>query len=322
MSFEANTRRKVIRMAAITKPTGGGTSPVVAIPPVGILSQLVLQCSVTIAGTLSGLNAAGVASVIRGVRLDLNTGISVVNVSGVGYNYAVRDFVNSGLDATPQNGARAAVSAATFNFDMVFPITVNIRDMVGALLLQGDVLTASLTIDWEADATVATGATVTGTVIPVLIVFEVPRDKADWPDFRIVHQWLEDKAVIAAAGDYPYNWPVGNVYLGTYHILLGTTWTAAKLMLQQSITLEDHTPATMRAILNQNVGRDFDLGSAPIAGSNQRVLWDFLGSDGLGEYGSVRDPIDSSILTALQSIVTVAGAGTLYTVRRQLVTLQ
>ena len=93
-------------------------------------------------------------------------------------------------------------------------------------------------------------------------------------------------------------------------------------MLQQSIILEDQTPASMRAILNQNVGRDFDLGSAPIAGSNQRVLWDFLGSDGLGEYGSVRDPIDSSILTALQSIVTVAGAGTLYTVRRQLVTLQ
>jgi hypothetical protein len=49
---------------------------------------------------------------------------------------------------------------------------------------------------------------------------------------------------------------------------------------------------------------------------------DFLSMSGLGNYGSGRDLLDSRQLTDLASIITANAAGTLFTVKRQLVPLR
>ena len=51
------------------------------------------------------------------------------------------------------------------------------------------------------------------------------------------------------------------------------------------------------------------------------VLWDLMGSSGLGMYDKTRDTIDSSKLTDLATVVQASAAGNLVTVRRQLVQL-
>jgi hypothetical protein len=46
-----------------------------------------------------------------------------------------------------------------------------------------------------------------------------------------------------------------------------------------------------------------------------------MASSGLGLYGLTRDVFDTSKVTDIASVLTASGAGTLYTLRRQLVTL-
>ena len=61
-------------------------------------------------------------------------------------------------------------------------------------------------------------------------------------------------------------------------------------------------------------------GRARVAGV---VPFDLIGSSGLGNYGSSRDMLYSAMVTELISRITIATASdTLYTVRRQLVTVR
>lgn len=321
MSFDTSTRLKYIPLPTLTKPSGGD-SVSVDLPRSGILSRIWVNVSVTIAGTLSAPNALGVPSVIRRIRLSLNNGIDVFNVSGAGMQYLVREFIDAYADPLPQ-ASRAAVTAATFNQDFLVPVFLNTKDPFGAILLQNDQTLATLIIEFEADATVATGATVTATAKPLLGIFEVPNDPQDWPPLTTIHAIIEDQQSISGAGDFTYNWPRGNTYLGVYHLLNGTTYTQARLRTQQSIFLADTTPDAQRMLFNNynNQGRDMSLSGTAITGYNNRVFWDLMGSDGLGSYGTVRDVINSAALTDLASIITAAGAGTLLSVRRQLIYL-
>ena len=323
-TFQNSTRLKFIRLPAMTKPTGGGTTQV-DLPRAGILSQIYLQISVTTAGTLTTTSGWGIAAAIRRVRLTLNSGVDIVNITGAGYVYGLREMINLGLDPTPQNQGRVApVTGTTYILDMIIPVSINNRDEAGLLLLQNDSTLATLVVEWETDSNVILtgGGTYTGTCTPLLGMFEVPVAKTAWPNFSIVQQIIEEQAAISGAGDYVYTWPRGNIYLGVYHTIQGSTWTQARLRIQQSIFLADFDVATHRVYFNSLVSRDTDLGTVnPIKNSNQRVFFDFLGTDGLGAYGAGRDPLDSRNVTDLTSVLTVAGAGTLSTVRRQLLTL-
>jgi len=321
MSFDTSTREKNVKLPVQVRPVGGGTTSV-ELPRSGILGRIWVQVSVTVAGTLSAPNALGVPSVIRRIRLSLNNGIDVYNTSGAGYQYLVREFIDNYGDASPQS-SRAAVTAATFVLDFIIPVMLNLRDPMGVLMLQNEQTLASLIIDWEADAVVATGATVTATATPVLQVFEVPQDQENWPPFNMIHAIIEDQQAISGAGEFTYQWPRGNTYLGVYHLLNGTTYTQARLRAQQSIFYKDHAPADQRAIFNNlnNQGRDMSLAGTAITGFNNRVFWDLMGTDGLGSFGTVRDVINSAALTDLASVITCAGAGTLFSVRRQIIYL-
>ncbi len=323
MPFENATRQKFIRLGTLAKPVGGGLTSI-DLPRSGILSQIFLQITATVGGApVAPLSVWGLSSIVRRVRVTLNSGIDVYNVTGPGYVWGAREMINLGLDPTPQNNGRQTVAAGTFNLDMVIPITMNNRDSIGAVLLQNETTLVQLQVEWETDTTVAAGAVITATCVPVLCVFEVPEDPKDWPNFRVLHQIVEDQQAIPGAGDYVYQWPRGNTYLGVYHTLQGTTWSQYRLRIQQSMFLMDLTPPTHRLYWNQLVERETDIPVAgnALSGSAFRIFVDFLSTDGMGAYGSSRDPINSAVLTDLSSVITAVGAGTLSSVRRQLVTL-
>jgi hypothetical protein len=319
--FERNTRLKRVQLPTLTKPTGGGITSI-ELPKTGFLARLYLNISGSITGTLSSPNALGMSSIIKRIRVTTNSGIDLYNVSGAGYGYLLQNFLELGTGPkapSTQNMFNTAVSATSYNLNMMIPIQLNRRDPIGLILLQNEQLQVILTVEWEADATVATGATVTGTCVPTLEFFTVPPDKADWPELSFVHQVIEDQIAIGAAGDYIYNLPRGNAYLQAnlgYGISAvgADNWTRAILRINQSDILEDRTPANSNLLYSS-----MSEGQTRLAGV---IPFDMLGSDGFGSYGSARDFINSALLTDLQVVLTTTATGTLYSVRRMLLPLQ
>ena len=318
MAFHDATQRVRVTLPTQTRPTGGGVTSL-ELPKSGLLARIYLRISATVAGTLSSPNALGVSSIIKRVRLSTNSAIDLFNVSGAGFHYLLGEAMESEYHHIQgQNQGSTAVTATTFNLDMVIPIAVNMRDPVGLFLLQNEQTQVTLEIDWEADATVATGATVTATAIPYMEYFTVPVDRADMPNLRVIHQILEDQTSISATGEYTYNLPRGNVYIGIYHGLgIGASgsdgFDNVKRRVNQSTFLDNVAPA----FLDQE---HYALrGRARPAGT---WLVDLMGGSGLGNYGTPRDFFNSAAVTDLAHVINVTGTGTLYTVRRQLVSVQ
>jgi hypothetical protein len=319
VGFDNATRSKFIEVPTMTRPTGGGVTTV-QIPRTGLLGRMYLIIRGSVAGTLTSPNALGMAAIIKRVRLFANSGIDIFNCSGAAYHYLLRNRLNLGNDiGATANNARSAVTATTFVLDMVIPVAMNNRDPLGLIMLQSEQTVLTLSIEWEADATVATGATVTGTVDTVMEVYTVPQDRRNWPRLDVVHQILEDQTPVSGAGSVVYNWPRGNRYLQVLHGLgIGASgadgFSATQLRVNQSDYIFSFTAANRHDVL---AGLR-DITTTRVAGS---IPIDFLGSAGLGVYDKFRDTLDSGRVTDLATVITATGAGTLYTVRRQLVQL-
>lgn len=315
--FNINTRRKIVQLPTMTKPAGGGTVTQ-QLPKTGLLSKVFLNFAVTIAGSLSNENALGVSAAVPRVRLTANSGIDIYNTSMAGYGYILQQMLESEYFAAQgQNQFNTAISATTFNLSMVIPVAMNSRDMLGAIMLQNEQTILTLSVDFLADASVATGATVTCTVTPVLELFTVPVDPADWPPLNVVHQVLEDQQAVAAAGQYVYQWQRGNTYLQVGHGLgIGVSGSDLFSRVQWRVNQSDYIQDTGTLFLDQE--NRYLRGRARVPGT---VLFDLLGTSGLGNYGSTRDLFNSADVTDLATVLTATNSGTLYTVRRQLVML-
>lgn len=310
------TRRKVTQLPPVTKPTGGGVGNIVNLPRVGLLSHLYLNITGSISGTLSAPNSLGLSSIISNISLNINSGIALYSISGAGYNYLLRPRLDFEDDPVPQSQARNAVTTGSFNIDMILPIAVNMRDAIGLIMLQSEQTLVTLNVTFASDASVATGATVTCSVVPYVVWFTVPANQQDWPNLNVAHQILEDQTTVPASGQFAYNWQRGNIYLQTIHGLgFGVSgaddFSHSQLRTNQSDYLYDADIPL------------YTIESNFIMNGQQRLLgtipYDFMGSSGLGMYDNTRDVIDSSQLTDLATVITATSSGTLYTVRRQLV---
>lgn len=316
--FVFNTRRFQVQLADITKPSGGGLT-LVNIPRVGLLSAIYLAIRGSIAGTLTNLNPLGKACVVNNVRLTVNAGTDVFNISGAGYHYLLREALDSEyIDIVSQSDARTAVATGPFNLDMIIPVAVNPRDSIGLILLQNEQTQLTLQIDWLADSSVATGATVTATATPYLELFTVPADVQDLPRLDLLHQILEDKQTIPAAGDYTYEIPRANVYLQLLHGVglsaAGTTdlWSSYKLRVNQAQYLFSADPKFWDMEVRRWRGRARIPSTIPV---------DLMAPSGLGNYGVARDLFNSALVTDVSSVITATQGATLTTVRRQIVPL-
>lgn len=280
--------------------------------------MIFLRITVTIAGTLTSPNALGFSSVIKRVRLTANSGIDLVNISGPGYAYLLQELLEAEYFlASGQNQGRTAVTATTLNLDMVIPVQINLRDPLGLFLLQNEQTILQLSVEFEADATVATGATVTSTVTPYLVLYTVPVDVNDLPPLNMVQQILEDSQAVSGAGQFIYQWQRGNTYLQVAHGLgLGASgsdlFSRAQLRVNQSDYLQDTD------INFLDLEHRYLRGRARPAGG---LFFDLMATSGLGDYGSTRDLFNSAAVTDLATVLTATGAGTLFSLRRQLVLL-
>jgi len=318
--FAVNTRRKVLPLTgAVTRPVGGGTFGPLTLPKTGLLARIYLALRGSVAGTLTVPNGLGFSSIISRMRIQANSGIDIFNVSGAGYHYLLRNSLESEyIDPVGQSTGTTAVTATTFNLDAVIPIALNMRDPTGLIMLQNEQTIVNLFIDWLADASVATGATVTLTTGDAFLeVFTVPPDPKDWPPLNVIHQCLEDQQQIAAAGDFPYYWPRGNTYVGVYHGAgIGSAGSDLFNRFAVRVNQSDYLQSTPADFLDMEYR--LQKGRARPAGS---IFVDLLATSGLGCYGLARDMFNSALVTDLASVITATGAATLFTVRRQLVVL-
>jgi len=184
-------------------------------------------------------------------------------------------------------------------------------------LLQNEQLTATLSVDFLPDTQVATGATVTATVKPTLFYYLVPRSPEDFPPLNILHTITEETQAVSGAGDVTYVLPRGYTYLQVLHGLgIGSTgsdnFSRFQVRVGQSQFPYDWDVDTMDVLFRTLTGR-----ARPAGG----IFLDYIGLSGDGDYGMPRDLLNSAVVTDLAHIITATSAGTLYTIRRQLVPL-
>jgi len=325
-SFITSTRQKRNTLGQQSKPTGGG-QVTFDLPKAGILQAIYLNINATITGTLSAPNANGLASIIRRVTLRVNSGNTLFDFSGAGYHWLIRDAMGLNRDPLSWTNARAAVTAvANQRLDMIIPVSLNNREETGLFMLQNEGTLATLIVDFETDSVVATGATVVATVKPTLVTYEVPSNEANWPDMSMIHQWLEENVNIAASGQLDHQIARGAILLGQYYLVGTTTYSNAEFRVQQSNVIEGLLePPDWRLRFAELTERDQALSGVaitdPMTTTGKRLFLDFLASDGLGDYGSVRDVLDTRALTSIFTRFTFAGAGNLLSLRRQLLPL-
>ena len=314
--FNTNTRQKFVRLPALTKPVGGGMVSR-ELPKAGLLGNLFLQIRGSVSGTLTSPNPLGFASVINGVRLTLNTGIDLFNLSGAHLYYLLNELLESEYHLAIANDGRTAVAATSFNLDTIIPVRLNLRDPVGLVMLQSEQTTVTLVVDFASDSTVATGATVTAVVTPLLELFTVPADTADWPPLNVLHQVIGDSQSVTGGADVTYEPPRGNTYVQLAHGFgigaAGTDqWSRFIVRVNQSDTIADLTPEFADMLHLFYRGR-----TRPAGG----IYVDYIGSSGLGTYGLARDLFNSALTTDYAHVITPTTSGTLYSMRRQLVPL-
>lgn len=317
--FSVNTRQKFVQLPTLSKTASGQTLSW-QLPKTGLLSKIFVAVRVTDTGAPVTPNPLGQAAIIRRIRLTANTGIDLVNVSGVGYVYLLQEMLETELAvAAGQNTGRSAVAAGAWNADFVLPIAINSRDPLGMVMLQNEQTILTLSIDFETDANMAASGitSILGTVTPTLELFTVPVNPQDWPPLNMVHQILEDSQAVSGAGQVTYYWQRGNTYLQVAHGLgIGVSgadnFSRYQLRVNQSDYLTD-SDLTLPDMLHR-----YYRGRARPAGG---IYVDLMGSSGLGNYGSTRDLFNSALVTDLASVITATTSGTLYTMRRQLVLL-
>ncbi len=312
-----NSRRRIIPQAAKTK---GSESPLTfRFNKVGMLAGILLRVSGAVAGTLTSPNPLGMASIVRRIEVLINSGIRLHTFSGAGYHYLIRDFLEDYKDPVPYSNARSAVTATTFDISMYVPVAVNLRDAIGLYLLQNEQTEVVCTVDFEADANVAAGVTsITATVKPSLIVFSTPKEKGDWPDFSVVHSIIEETKSISATGKFQHNPIRGQTYL---QLLMGygigvsgaDSFNSARLQILGSDQVEYYEPAELDLAFAMTHGRSRLKGV---------IALDWLGTSGLGSYGSARDAVQSRNISDIQvEIDATAQPVTFYAIRRQLIEL-
>jgi len=302
----------------VAAQTKGSTNPLVfRFNKAGILAGVYLDIQGSVAGTLTSPNALGMASIVKQVEVTVNGGIRLHAFSGPQYHYLIRDQLEDFVDVVSFSNARSAVTATTFNISMWIPFGLNMRDPIGLIMLQNEQTEVTLTVEFEADATVATGATVTATVTPHMVVFSVPEKQSDWPDFSILHSIIGETRTVSGTGVYPYTPIRGHTYL---QLLLGygmavaptEKWNSVAIKVLGNDQMERWVPASMNLDFTSKHGRARLVGTIPL---------DWLGSSGLGSFGSARDAILSQNISDLVVEIDANATDTLHAVRRQLIQL-
>lgn len=319
--FNRLTAHKVIVLDTMTPAgaTGGVTS--LTIRRVGLLQGIFLPINVTVGGTVNTPNALGIASLIRRIRVAVNSSGNLIDVSGSAWVNMVNEQIGSEYDlaqGTTQNQGNTAVTATSFKLFIYLPIAMNRRDVHGLVLLQSEQQTVSLEIDWSDQITVGgTTATYTASVKPYIDVLTIPNDSNGGvvlPPLKYYHQLLQQQDTFTGAGDLTINPIRNNIYLTVFH---ATTLAASmselasrlRIIRNGSDQVFDYNVDMMDMLYYLNHGR-----------SRRAGIWaqEYMATTGQGMFGLTRDLFNSYNYTDYQHIITLTGTSTVDTIRRML----
>lgn len=289
------------------------------IPKVGGLARLWATIRGTI-NTVVGPNALGQAAILNRCRVYGNTVSDIFNISGPGYWHLLAPRIDLPTQAFPSSTALTAIAAAgAVNLDMVVPVTINLQNLIGTVPIGNQETLVSVDFQLETDAVLGiTAWTARPTVTLYMEMFTTPPGSEDAPIFRTMHTLIEERLAVAAAGEVRYRWPIANVYLQVIHGLgFAVTggadgWSSAEVIANYTDHLYYFTPQ----LVDLRTGYLNHIARAPGV-----IPVDMAASAGLGLYGSMRDALDSDDVSVVETVIQATGAGTLYTVRRQLVPL-
>lgn len=311
------TRRRLIPLDAYTK-ADGAASETWQIPRGHILTGIYLSMRFTFAGTTyASLAAKGYSALISQVQLIASGGLELINISGPGYFYLLRYYLEDYKNVVPGNDGQTVVAPGSVNLDMYLPVAMSANEVKGLLMLQTEESQFQLKVTMAANSVLATGTEVaiTGTVQPTLEVLSVPPSEDALKGlFGLVHV-IQEETKTVSAGVENYEWLRGGIYLQQLH---GINFKASgpsdyisnmQVRVNENDIIEDKNASLMDMEFGRNHG---------VARPKGHWGWDGVGSTGLGNYNSYRDLINSANLTSLKSRLTVGTGGTLHSIRRTL----
>lgn len=359
-NFNAATRQTIINQPDQVWPGSAAQITRLDLPQTGFFSGLWLdlQGSVTAAASSSGaVNAYPLVpySFIRRIRIYNNQNVELWNTSGYGA-YIYDRCLRSGFDPFTQ-GANAVPAAVQFgnvtnpfsqymvplvtvtagttkNFraPLYIPVSWGAPLQHGLQLAQDPAIRYSMEITWgdQTDLVNTTSGTVTTATTTKCKVaaelYQVPEEAIDFPNLAFTKTVLEDiQALTAGTGDNTYNFVTGNVLTRMIHELSNVVSTVrvpvdpstiTQLQLQYAQTQKPYVIDADLQLFRQRMLYGLDLPPACYVHELECGM-------GLPELPTTRDVLNTSRLTDLQSIITLAGVtlstGQLRTIREQLV---
>ncbi len=341
--FESDTRQQIITLSPMTPPNPGTAGQIVTqqLPTSGYLSSIWMNLVGTTTTTSAQSAVVGTYpqppwNFVRKIRVYTNMGVELVNLSGYGL-YLYQSCLRTGLDidtivnsltyAATDGGANNTVrsrylvhptslgvsSSETWKAGYYLPIAWGTGGKAGLQLLQDDAVKyyLELTFGDLTDLYTSTSGTPTlssVSVTPMVETFSTPRNPVNRPDLSYSKVILEEQQPFdTGTGVTTFKMVTGNMVTQLIHEM--SNGTAAKPLDPSEVSLLRMDYAQTQVPYNMNPDVQL-LRQAFLYGRNlpQGVyVWELAEALGLKELPTMRDVIDTLMLTNLQTEITLAG---------------
>jgi len=284
---------------------------------VGFLNSIV--CRVTGTMTLSAagaLAADGPWNLVQRVRLTLNTGVTIITLTGYGTfllnHFHKEEFNPTTTTSTRVFNAPVAAGANAWNFMFELPVAANDGQNfeVGLINLQTEELVAQVEIDWASELTAVTLATgFVGRADVYAKWYEVPDPtKVRYPPLNILHRLEETRTVVNGTGDNRVPLLRQGTLLQLIHTLRlngvrnSADLVALRLDLNRSDRVYRYELATLEWYAAQQLGQDLPVGV---------FFWDWWYAQKDLSQGDGRDFVDTEAIAQIDSVIEVSTAAVL-----------
>jgi len=341
--FESDTRQQIITLSPMVPATPGTAGQIVTqqLPTSGYLSSIWMNLVGTTTTTSAQSASVGTYpqppwNFVRKIRVYTNMGVELVNLSGYGlylYQSALRTgldidtIVNSLTYAATDGGANntvksrylvhptslAASSSETWKAGYYLPIAWGTGGKAGLQLLQDDAVKYYLELTYGdlTDLYASTSGTPTlsnVSVTPMVETFSTPRNPTNRPDLSYTKSILEETQPLdTGTGVSTFKMVTGNMVTQLIHEL--SNGATAKPLDPSEVSLLRMDYAQTQVPYNMNPDLQL-LRQAFLYGRNMPqgvYIWELSEALGLKELPTMRDVIDTLMLTNLQTEITLSG---------------
>lgn len=341
--FESDTRQQIITLSPMSPPSPGTAGQIVTqqLPTSGYLSSIWMLLQGTTTTTSAQSTVVGTYpqppwNFLRKIRVYTNMGVELVNLSGYGlYLYQstqrtaldIDTIVNSLTYAATDGGSNNTVksrylvhptslgvsSSETWKAGYYLPIAWGTGGKAGLQLLQDDAVKYYLELTFGDltdlyTSSSGTPALTNVSVTPMVETFSTPRNPANRPDLSYSKVLLEETQPLdAGTGVSTFKMVTGNMVTQLIHEL--SNGSTAKPLDPSEVTLMRMDYAQTQVPYNMNPDIQL-LRQAFLYGRNMPqgvYIWELAEALGLKELPTMRDVIDTLMLTNLQSELTISG---------------